>query len=133
QGSFARVDEQHDAIDNLEGALHFSAEIAMARGVDDVDLDAVITHAGDLGEDGDTALALQVVGIHHAVDVLLMGAEDAALVEHGVHESGLAMIYVRDDGDISDIRIAANHESLLDRNWGANAQPAAICDLGRKL
>ena len=81
----------------------------MAGRIDDVDLHAVITHAGDLGEDGDAALALEVVGIHHAVDVLLMGAEDAALVEHGVHESGLAMIDVRDDGDIADIRVAACH------------------------
>src|ERR1035441_4753318 len=115
---FAGVHQQHDAIDNLESALHFSAEIAVSGRVDDVDLHAVVTHAGDFGEDGDAPLALQVVGIHDAVDVLLMRAEDAALVEHGVHESGLAMIHVRDDGDITNIRIAAFHDSLIDRKLG---------------
>src|ERR1017187_2461408 len=118
QGPFARVHQQHDAVDNLERALHFSAEIAVAGGVDDVDLHAVVTHAGDLGEDGDASLALQVVGIHHAVYVLLMGAEDSALIEHGVHESGLAMIYVRDDGDIANVRVAACH---VDRYSGLKA------------
>ena len=109
QRAFAGVDQQHHAVDNLEGALDLAAEIAVAGRVDDVDLHAVVTHAGDLGEDGDAALALQVVGIHDAVDVLLVRAEDAALVEHGVHESGLAMIDVRDDGDIANIGVAACH------------------------
>ena len=68
QRPFARVDQQHDAVDDLERALDLAAEIAVAGRIDDVDLDAVIADAGDLGEDGDAALALQVVGIHHAVD-----------------------------------------------------------------
>jgi hypothetical protein len=42
-----------------------------------------------------------------------MRAENAALVEHGVHQGGLAMIHVRDDGDIANIWVAASHESLL--------------------
>ena len=32
----------------------------------------------------------------------LVGAEGAALVQHGVHQSGLAVVDVRDDGDIAD-------------------------------
>ena len=103
QRAFAGVHQQHDAVDHLERALHFAAEIAVAGRVDDVDLDAVVAHAGDLGEDGDAALALQVVGVHDALDVLLMCAEDAALVEHGVHQRGLAMIHVGDDGDIANV------------------------------
>ena len=109
QRTFAGVHEQHDAVDDLEGAFHLAAEIAMAGGVDDVDFDAVIAHAGNFGEDGDAALAFQVVGIHDAVDVFLVGAEDAALIEHGVDESGLAMVHVGDDGDVADAGVAAFH------------------------
>ena len=109
QRAFAGIHQQHDAVDDLEGALHFAAEIAVAGGVDDVDLDAVIADAGDLGEDGDAALALQVVGVHDALDVLFVGAEDAALVEHGVDQRGLAVVDVRDDGDVANVRIAAFH------------------------
>src|SRR5262249_23246301 len=35
QRAFARVDQQHDAVDDLEGALNFAAEIGVAGGVDD--------------------------------------------------------------------------------------------------
>jgi len=77
--------------------------------IDDVDLHAVVTHAGDLGQDGDAALALEIVGIHDALDVLLMGSENAALVEHGVDQGGLAMIHVGDDSDVANIWIAAFH------------------------
>src|SRR5262249_37770792 len=62
QGSFAGVNQKHDAVNDLQRALHLSAEIGVARRIDDVDLGALVTNAGDLGEDGDAALALQVVG-----------------------------------------------------------------------
>ena len=101
QRAFAGVHQQHDAVDDLQRALHFAAEIAVAGRVDDVDLDAVIADAGGLGENGDAALALQVVGVHHAVGDLLVGAEDAALPEHGVDQGGLAVVDVRNDGDVA--------------------------------
>src|SRR5271157_4645229 len=109
QRAFAGVHQQHDAIYHLERALHFAAEIAVAGRIDDVDLDAVVTDAGDLGEDGDAALAFQFVGIHDAFHVLLVLAEDAALVEHGVHQRGLAMVHVGDDGDVANAIVAALH------------------------
>ena len=33
---------------------------------------------------------------------LLVGAEQAALIEHGVHQRGFAVIDVRNDGDIAN-------------------------------
>jgi hypothetical protein len=109
QRAFAGVHQQHDAIHHLEGALHFPAKIAMAGRIDNVDFDSVVTHAGDLGEDRDAALTFQVVGIHDALHVLLMRAEDAALVEHGVHEGGLAMVHMGDDGDVANAGVAGFH------------------------
>ena len=109
QRAFAGVHQQHDAVHHLERALHFAAEIAVAGRIDDVDLDAVVTDAGDLGEDGDAALAFQLVGIHDAFHVLLVLAEDAALVEHGVHQRGLAMVHVGDDGDVANGGVAGFH------------------------
>ena len=109
QRAFAGVDQQHDAVHHLERALDFAAEIAVAGRIDDVDLDAVVADAGGLGEDGDAALALQVVGVHDALDDVFVGAEDAALVEHGVHERGLAVVDVRDDGDVANALVL---------NWG---------------
>ena len=74
----------------------------MAGRIDDVDLDVVIGERGVLGENRDAALALEIVRVHHPLDDFLVGAEDAALAEHGVDERGLAMVDVSDDGDIAD-------------------------------
>ena len=62
-------------------------------------------NAGGLGEDGDAALALEVVGVHDALGDFFIGAEDAALTEHGVDQRGLAVVDVSDDRDISEKRI----------------------------
>ncbi len=102
QRAFAGVDQQHDAVDDFERALDFAAEIAVAGRVDDVDLDVVITHAGGFGENGDAALALQVVRVHDAFGDLLVVSENAALTEHGVDQGSLAVVDVRNDGDVTN-------------------------------
>ena len=56
-----------------------------------------------LGEDRDAALALEVVRVHDALAVLLVGAEDAALLQQGVDEGGLAVVDVGDDGDVAEV------------------------------
>ena len=67
--------------------------------------DAVIADAGVLGENRDAALALQLVRVHHALGHFFVGAEDAALPEHGVDQRGFAVVDVRNDGDV--LRIPA--------------------------
>ena len=56
---------------------------------------------GVLGEDGDAALALEVVGVHDALGDLLVGAEHAALAEQRVDQRRLAVVDVGDDGDVA--------------------------------
>ena len=73
----------------------------MAGSVDNINFDAVISHAGGFRQNGDAALAFQFVGIHHALDMVLVFAEDSALIQHGVHQRGLAVIDVRNDSDIA--------------------------------
>ena len=102
QRAFAGIDEKHDAVDHLEGALDFAAEIAVAGRIDDVDFHVVVEDGGVLGEDGDAALALQFVRIHDALDEVLVGAKCAALLQHGVDQRGLAVVDVGDDGDIAN-------------------------------
>ena len=42
---------------------------------------------------------------------LLVGAEDAALVQHGVDQRGLAVVDVGDDGDVADVVAARRSRS----------------------
>ena len=65
-------------------------------------LTVVIADAGGLGENGDAALALEVVRVHDALGDGFIGAEDAALLEHGVDQGGLAVVDVSDDCDVAN-------------------------------
>jgi hypothetical protein len=74
----------------------------VAGRVHDVDLVVVIIERGVLGQDGDAALTLQVVRVHDAFGDGLVGAKRPALAQHRVHQGGLAVIDVGDDGDVED-------------------------------
>ena len=100
-GTLGRIDEQDDAVDHLQDTLHLAAEVGVTRGVDDVDLRVAVPHGGILRHDRDAALALEVVRVHDAVDDLLIFAVNARLLEHLVDQRGLAVVDVRDNGDIS--------------------------------
>jgi hypothetical protein len=99
--AFAGVHQQHDAVDELQGALDLAAEVGVAGRVDDVDFHAVIVDAGGFGKDGDAALALELARVHDAFGDLLIGPEDAALAKHGVDEGGFAVVDVGNDGDVA--------------------------------
>ena len=73
----------------------------MAGGVDYVDLDAPVLHGGVLGQDGDAAFLLQHVRVHGALCYLLAVPELERLAQQGVHERRLAVVDVRDDGDVA--------------------------------
>ena len=100
---FRGVDQQHDAVDHRQDALDLAAEVGVAGGVDNIDAGAVPFDRGALGQDGDAALALQVVGIHGALLHVLVFAHRAGLLEQLVDQRGLAVVDVGDDGDIADV------------------------------
>ncbi len=62
----------------------------------------VVEDGGVFGEDGDAALALELVGVHDALGEGLVGAEGAGLAEKLVDEGGLAVVDVGDDGDVAN-------------------------------
>ena len=98
-----RIDDEQHAIDHAQDALDLAAEVGVARRVDDVDLRALPANGGVLGENGDSALALERIGIHHALGDDLILAERAGLAEHLVDERRLAVIDVGDDGDVTNL------------------------------
>ena len=62
------------------------------------------TVQGDvLGQDGDAALALQVVGVEDAVPVELALAEQAGLAHHLIDQRRLAVVDVGDDGHVANV------------------------------
>src|SRR5205085_5327920 len=101
--AFHRIDQQHHAVQPRQGAFAPAAEVGVAGGVDDVDVRVFPVHGAVLGEDGDAALALEVVAVHDPLGDLLVLAEGAALAQQLVHPRGLAVVDVGDYGDVSDL------------------------------
>jgi len=73
----------------------------VAGRVDDIDPDTIPEDRAVFGRNSDTALFFQVQGVHQPFVNLLVGPEQTALSEHGIHQSGLAVVNVGDDGDVS--------------------------------
>ena len=132
QRPLGRIHQQHHAVHHLQRALHLAAKIGVARRIDNVDLAAFKVDGRILGKDGDAALALQVVRIHHALGHLLVGAEGAGLAQHGVNEGGLAVVNMGDDGDIAyRLGHRCSVPSLLGQIWiCAQVWPSAAIRLG---
>ena len=105
QRPFRGVDQQQDAVDHRQHALDLTAEVGVARGVDDVDEQVLVVDRGVLGQDGDAAFPFEVGIVHRPLGDPLVRAERAALVEQRIHQRRLAMVDVGDDGDVAPERI----------------------------
>ena len=103
QRALGGVDQHQRAVDHIEDALDLAAEIGVAGRIDDVDAGVLPDQRGRLGQDGDAALALQVVGIQRALGHALVLAERAGLLQQAVDQRGLAVVDVGDDGDIAKV------------------------------
>jgi hypothetical protein len=53
-------------------------------------------------------VALQIVGIHRALDLTLVVAIGAGLLQQLVDEGGLAVVDVGDDGDITKVHSSSS-------------------------
>ncbi len=104
QRTFAGVHQEEHAVHHFQGALDFPAEVAVARCIHDVDFRVVVEQRRVFRQNRNPALALEVVRVHHALHDDLIVAEDATLVQHSVHQRGLTVIHVGDDGDIANLR-----------------------------
>ena len=108
---FEGVDQDQGPVGHLEGPLDLAAEIGVAGRVDQVDLDVAVLDRDVLGQDGDAALPLQVVGVEDPLALELRCPVLAGLAEHGVDQGRLAVVDVGYDGHVSDV-VASLHGSL---------------------
>ena len=96
------IDEQQHTVDHRQDALDFAAEVGVSRRVDDIDPPVLPGDGRVLGEDRDPALALEVVGVHDPVRNARPLVESTGLLQQPVDERGLAMIDMRDDGNVAN-------------------------------
>ena len=89
----------------------------MSRGVHDVDFIALIMNRGVLGQNGDAALPLQIAGVHDALHRSLVFPVRAALLQQLVHQGGLAVVNVCNNGNISNVFLRHTDWPLSDMQY----------------
>ena len=99
--AFRRVNQQNNAVNHLEDTLDLAGEVGVARGVNDVDLDALVVNRSVLRKNGDAALTLDIARVHDALFDYLIFTERTCLLEHLIDQGSLAVVNVRNDGDVA--------------------------------
>ena len=124
--AFGGIDQHDHAVDHVQDTLDLAAEIGMARSVDDVDPGVFPLHRGALRQNGNAALALQIVGVHGAFGHFLVFTKRAGLGEKLIHQRGLAVVNVRDDRDIPQCHFTSSRTTTPDF-MGSRVQPSQYC------
>lgn len=107
QRALGGVDQQQHPVHHGQPALHLTAEVGVAWGVDDIDdgrrpVRMPAMHGRVLGQDRDALFLLQVPGVHEALDrVVTTVVQRARLPQHRVDQGGLPVVDVGDDGDVA--------------------------------
>ena len=83
-------------------ALDLAAKVSVAWRIDNVDLGILVMNRRVLGQNRNAALFFKIVRVHDAIGNSLVRAEGAGLAEHGIDKRGLAVVDVRDDGDVAN-------------------------------
>ena len=71
------IHDQQATVNHAQHPLHFSTEIGVTRGVNDVDPGVVVGDSRVFRQDRDAPLTLQVVGVHHTGGDGLVVAENS--------------------------------------------------------
>jgi len=103
--TFKSIDEQQNAVDHVQDTFDFAAEISMPRGVDDVDLVALVRDRAVLRINGDASFTLQIIAVHDAINNLFIVLEHMALLQKRIDQRGLSGVNVRDYSDIDNLLI----------------------------
>ena len=101
--AFRGVHQHENAIHHAEDTFNLASEVGVSGCVDYVDRCPFPDHRGALGENGDAALALEIVRIECPVGDPLVVTERAGLAEQHVHQRRLSVIDMGDDRNIAQV------------------------------
>ena len=104
-GALLGVHQKERPVRHLQHPLHLAAEIRVSGSVDDVDGIVLVGEGAVLAGDGDAPFPLDGVGVHQAFLHLLVVPEHPAELEKLVHQGGLPVVHVGNDGDVANLRL----------------------------
>ena len=118
------VDQDHGGVDRGQHPQRVLGEVLVARGVEQVEDDALVLEAQHGGGDRDAAAALEVHPVRRrrllppARGDRPRLADRARVQQQLLGEGGLARVRVRDDGEGAPARRLLHHESVIHEDSG---------------
>ena len=116
-----RVDDQQRAVGHAEHPLDLAPKIGVPRRIDDVQSHflvravVAIRHADNLRQDRHALFAFERVA-RHAVEreaaLAELEVDEPGLGQHRVHQAGLAVVDVGNDGYVADVGAGRGHKVL---------------------
>ena len=97
-----RVNEQQHTVHHGEHTLHFTAEVGVPGGIDDVDVNALPFNGAVLRENRDAAFLFDRVAVHHALFNFLVFTEGAGTLQKAVHQGRLTVVNVGNNRNIAN-------------------------------
>ena len=104
----------------------------MPGGVNDIDAIVLPADRCVFGEDGDSPFLFLIVGVHDPLGARRFAVQGARLLQQAVHQRGLAMVYVGNNGDVSQL---AEHGTRVSgvMGWAARSlaegTAAKVCNI----
>ena len=102
-GAVNRIYQQQYRVNHGEYALYLAAEVGVAGGVHNIDAVVVPVDGGVLGENGDAALFLLVVGVHQALRSDILAVECARLAEKFINQGCFTVVNVGDNRNVTQV------------------------------
>ena len=97
------VNDQQNGVYHGHYTFNFTTEVGVPWGINDVDTVVIPFNRGVFREDGNPTLFLQIVGVHHAFLGFGTRIKRTGLLQQLVNQGSFTMVYVRDDGDVTQI------------------------------
>ena len=126
------IDQQDHRIDHGQHALDLATEVGVTGRIDDIEAVVAPLDRRVLRQDGDPALAFEVVAVHHPLALLAALGQGTGLTQQLVHQRGLAVVNVGDDGDVAQLGcgVVARHGG---ESGDLGARIVVVIDCARRL
>ena len=110
--AFKSIHHQNNPVHHFKNTFHFTAEIRMSGGINNIDLSSFIRNGRIFGKNGNTSFPLNSIGVHDPLRHILVFPENTALLQKLIHQSCFTVVNVSDNSHISHIFSFLNHTQI---------------------
>ncbi|CDD60963.1 uncharacterized protein BN684_00859 [Clostridium sp. CAG:505] len=110
--AFKSVYHQYNTVYHFQYTFYFAAEVRVSRCINDIDFGIAVMNGSILRQNGNAAFSFDIAAVHNTFLYHLIGTENTALAQHLVYQCGFAMVYVSNNGNISNVFNSLFHKLI---------------------